>query len=248
MGRLLFPRLLAAACLLPITAAATSAAWNVPGSWDNGVGMWDASTNLMTETAPGSGVFNASLTGLTANAFFEFKVVEDGSFAVAYPPANSWAFADGNGDLTVTFDTNAAGSNWSPQTHRISVSNDVTTVHAVGNFMEAAGGAGNWNPSDPAFQMSPLGGGLYSLAATISTPGTYEFKSTKGDWGGQWGGDGRSVNSSTVFFTTTSAGQAVNFYTDTALGAVRVEVIPEPSAALLGLVTLGLGLARRRRV
>jgi hypothetical protein len=91
--------------------------------------------------------------------------------------------------------------------------------------VEAAGGLANWDPADATFAMTDQGGGLWSVDATIASPGTYEFKVVAdGDangWAYQWGGDGRNVNGSNVQFFTVAANQGVTFELDLSKGAIR---------------------------
>ena len=250
---------------VPTWCSIAQATLAVPGAYqteNGGATDWDPPTApTMTETPPASGIHTLNLSGLAgsgAGTRYPFKILDDqGSPPAAWgdpelTPIDGWFLTDASGNASISIDTNAYSDGFQPATNRVTVSTDAAVIanfHAVGNWMNEAGGAGDWNPGDPMFAMSNLGGGLYGLDATISTPGAYEYKATKGDWDGQWGTNGRNINAGTWLFTTTEPGQAVRFRLDIGKGAISVEVVPEPASALLAcMACLGtIGVLRGRK-
>jgi hypothetical protein len=251
---------LVACCLTP-------AAWAdlaVPGAYQvaNGGGSdWDPPTApIMTETPPASGIFALDLVGLSgagAGSYFQFKILDDEGTPPAnwgdpeLTPTNSWFLTDAGGNASISIDTNVYSDGFAPATNRVAVSTDVAEsvgFFATGSWMDEAGGSGDWINNDPMFQLADLGGGLWGVDVTISTPGNYEWKATKGDWDGQWGTNGRNANASTWFFDTTVANQPVTFLLDLGQGAISLATIPEPTTVLLaGLgCLLAWGAGRRR--
>jgi len=55
-----------------------------------------------------------------------------------------------------------------------------------------AGDFNAWNPGDPAYQMSDLGGGIYGLTLALGPDERHEFKITDGTWGDAWPESGNS--------------------------------------------------------
>jgi hypothetical protein len=224
-------------------AATATAAFVVPGSYTTP--MWDPPTApTMLETSAGSGIFNHYVTGLNNGVIEEFKILEDTDNNPVWgdaeiTPDNVRLYGDADGDATITY---VPGSG-------VWVDSDGIPLQVVGNFMVAAGGVGDWNPTDPAFAMTSQGGGLYTFEATIATPSTYEFKATDGSgWDHQVGTDGFRRNASTFFFSTTQINENVRFFVDIAGREIGVVSIPEPCAiSLLGFVIPGLAATRRVR-
>ena len=73
---------------------------------------WNAGGNVMTQTAPGSGVWVETFTGLGASARHEFKIT-DGTWNNAWPGSgNSWLYADGSGNVTITYNANTCADGW----------------------------------------------------------------------------------------------------------------------------------------
>jgi hypothetical protein len=95
--------------------------------------------------------------------------------------------------------------------------------------------------------MTSQGAGLYTFDATITTPGSYQFKATDGTgWNYQVGPDGFGSNASTFAFSTTSPNEAITMFIDVANGRVGVMTIPEPSAVLLVSFVVSAAAATRR--
>jgi hypothetical protein len=252
--------------VLPAWNSFSKATLFVPGSYqtENGGGSdWDPPTApAMTESPPASGTYSLNLVGLAgagAGSSFEFKILDDEGTPPANwgdpeltPGPNSWFLTDAGGNASISIDTNTASDGFAPSTNRVTVSTDAAEIagfYPTGNWMDEAGGAGDWNPGDPMFQMSHLGDGLWATDVTISTVGNYEWKATKGDFGGQWGTDGRNVNASTWIFSTTKPDEQVRFVLDIGKGAISLQIIPEPVTALLaGWAMCALtGLVRCRK-
>lgn len=205
----------------------------------------DSPADDMTETAPGSGVWVKSYSGLDADSRHEFKITDGNGWDTNFPSANSWIFADSSGDLTITYDTNVYGDGWVPDTERLGVTVDPGAWTAVGSFQGAVGGS-DWTNDDATTTMVSEGGGIYSFDAYPGA-GDWEWKAVMtGTWDAI-GGDGRTINAANVPFTLGEdefARLSVNAFDGTVM--TQVLPIPEPtSLAFLGLG--GLTLLRRRR-
>ena len=191
---------------------------------------------MMTETAPGSGVFDLALPTTSAGRH-EFKVT-DGTWGWSHPGPNSWLFTDANGDVTITFNSNVVNDGWAPDINRLGLNVDPGTWTAVGSFQ-------GWDNASPATAMAPVGGGVYMFdtASMALGAGTYEWKAVvTGSWDSiSW--DARSVNTANMQFTLDAMNTSAELYVDAFTGVVKVEYIPEP-ASLLGLALLAL--IRRR--
>ena len=202
---------------------------------------WNAAGNVMTETSPGSGIWQATLNMTTGR--HEFKVTE-GDWSWNVPGSgNSWLYTDGSGNVTITYDTNPYADGWTPASGRIGVNIDPGTWTAVGDWE-------GWNNANPATAMTALGGDIYELSYSIATAGWYQYKAVDtGSWDAI-GADSRSVNASTYWFQTTDPNQTVDFYVNALNGTIKVDVeaVPEPaSVALMGLGGLALLAIRKRK-
>lgn len=240
---------LLAASLLP---AASHGALVIAGSLQDELGNpadWDPPNSTLIMTDAGGGLHTYTVAGgaLTTGTFYEFKVLDDGGT----PPANwgdpevvnqnTMIYGSPNA-IPITVDTTQTNGSGGAV---VWVGSDSIPLQVVGDFMDEAGGAGDWNPSDPTFAMTNGGGGYYSFTTNISTPGSYQFKATDGTgWNYQVGPDGFTNNAGTAAFTTTAPGEEVTFFIDTVRG--QIGVVPESSIALLGAFG-GLALLRRRR-
>ncbi len=180
---------------------------------------WDPffSTLLMAESG---GVHTATAINLLDGTAYSFEIFDDGGT----PPAEATdpkvtanvltLFGDTDGAATITVNTNSLNNKGTPVAW---VNFDSAPLHVVGDFMDEAGGVGDWNPSDPAFAMTPMGNGLYTFQATISTPGNYQFKATFGNgWGDQVGQDGFNDNAISRGFNTFAVNEVVTLFVDLA--------------------------------
>ncbi len=223
-------------CVMSVAASAgTIAAPFVAGSFQG----WDPGANAMTETAPGSDIWTATFT-VGAGERHEFKIT-DGTWGLAVPGANSWCYADGSGNIVITYDGNTYADGWSTSVDRIGLNVDPASWTIAGSF----GGEGlpDWDNAGVGMQMAAQGGGIYKLTQTLSD-GTYYWKGVvTGSWDAI-GPDSRSINSGNAELVVTGT-QVVDFYVDALNGTLKAEIVPEPATMLL----LGLGsvLAIRRK-
>jgi hypothetical protein len=198
---------------------------------------WSATGNVMTETSPGSGIWQVALTGVAAGRH-EFKITE-GDWSWNYPGPNSWLYAPGDGNITITYDSNTYADGWSTTTQRIGLSADPGSWTAVGDFQ-------GWNNGDPTTAMTALGGGIYEY--TLTTAGSWNWKAVvTGSWD-SISSDNRSVGTANWSFNVNS-GEAANLYVDALKGVAMVEIVavPEPSTVAMSLSGLAALLVFRRR-
>lgn len=197
---------------------------------------WDPGLNPMTETGVGTGIWEFSISGLAADQYQQFKIT-DGTWDENKPAANSWYYADGSGDVTVSFDTNFYADGWLSEQFRIGLSTDPGTWSLVGDH-------NGWNNADPTQVMTDDGGGIYSLTQTFAA-GDYNLKPVvTGSWDGI-GTEARSIDAWNYWLSLPSASE-VTVSVDAFSGTMKVDVIPEPATMAL-LAMGGLGLLRRKR-
>ncbi len=178
---------------------------------------WDPAANPMVETFPGSGIYEITFTWLDPGGRYEFKIT-DGTWTNSIPSSNSWLYADPNGTITITYDSNLYDDGWSPTYDRIGLSTDPGSWTAAGSFQ-------GWNNADPNSAMVPMGDGLYVLELTGLDPLCYLWKPVvTGTWDSiSW--DGRSINTANMEFCPDLASDTVQLWVDAYTGTVRVDVI-----------------------
>ncbi len=197
--------------------------WCVAGSFQ---GWNNASTPLYDDGTNGDlvakdGVFSLDVT-IPNTGDYEWKAVECGNWGVTRPAANSWfTTTTANQAVKFTIDTRDhsgdAGAILLPGWDIVNVWGDTlpTSFTAVGSFQ-------GWNNSDPATLLTPAGNGVYRLAYTIATAGSYIGKiASTGAWRA-FGADGRSMDAANVNFTTTLDSQVVIFILDTNTGRLTI--------------------------
>lgn len=194
---------------------------------------WDPGADAMIETAPGSGIYVATFTGMDSGSRQEFKIT-DGTWDNTIPNSNSWLFADLAGEITITYDSNTYDDGWSPTFDRIALSTDPGTWTAVGSF-------GTWDNADPAQAMTDMGDGLYMYEATGLVAACYVWKPVvTGSWDSiSW--DGRSINTANMEFCVSSPEDIAALWVDSFSGTVMVDVQYDCFGDLDGDKTVGLG-------
>jgi glycosidase len=204
--------------------------WCVAGGFNG----WDNSSLPLNDSGlggdlfAGDGIYSRDQVVSDAGRY-EFKVVECGNWDTAFPAQNSWFYTSSAGQaVKFTFDTNDhsgdAGATMFPSANIVNVWGDTLPVSftAVGDFQ-------GWNNLDPATQLLHEGRGVYRLAYSIPTPGSYIGKVTvTASWDG-YGGDGRSIDAWNLAFTTDFPNEIVVFLLDTRTG--RLTVTPNNSSS-----------------
>lgn len=202
-------------CLCVITTTIYADIDSQPYIASDNINGWSPSATAMTETAPGSGIWTYTRTGLESGFWEEFKIT-DGSWDTSYPTGNSWYEADANGEVTITFDTNTYSDGWLPAQYRIGVSTEPGEWSLVGNYLSALGRT-DWVNDDPTQTMTLLTDGVYYITQTLPAGG-YDFKPTQtGTWNAI-GTDGRSVDASNYTLGLASSSEVtvyVNAYDGT---------------------------------
>jgi hypothetical protein len=233
-------------CMLALPASRLQAGLVIAGSFQG----WNPPDGVVMND-DGGGLYSATIAGLNPGDNHEFKILDD----AGNPPANwgapewtlsnNWFRVEGDGSVTIRVNTNigAPGEN----NLNVGISSGGWTPQLVGDFMEAAGGAGNWNPSDASFNMTNVGGNQWQHIMTIANPGTYFIKVTDGSgWDRQFGSNGFHNNPDSFSFTTLVANEQVIVNFDSLNPSFSV--VPEPASSMLvaaGLVVTSL--VRRRR-
>lgn len=192
------------------------------------VADWDPTQSSLIFSRAGS-VYNVSAHNLQYGEVYDMNIVTDRGL----PPVDLHdpivagglrSFGDGDGSITLTADISLTNNTGHPV---VWIDTDTAPLQVVGNFMDEAGGAEDWDPANPAFAMTPLGQGRYVYEATIRTAGGYVFKTSFGDgWSHQVGTDGFNNNALPLAFNTTSQNQLVRLFVD--LRAQQLEAWVNP--------------------
>ncbi|MBK8989097.1 MAG: pullulanase-type alpha-1,6-glucosidase [Chloroflexi bacterium] len=205
--------------------------WCVAGDFqgwnNNSTPIYDDGSN--GDLIAGDGVYSLDVILPTAGRQ-EFKAVECGVWANAFPSDNAWLVtANDSQTVKLTFDTNNysanAGAVFLPQQNIVNVWGDTlpTSFTAVGPWQ-------GWNNTAVTTTLSDIGSGIYRLAYEFANAGSYEAKIVQtGSWDNQFGTDGRNKNAPTIPFSTTGANQTVIFLLDVVAG--RVSITPNGSSA-----------------
>jgi hypothetical protein len=178
----------------------------------------------MTETVPGNRIWTKLISGLLAGSRQEFKVT-DGTWTHNLPAANSWFYADPNGECLVTYDSNFYSDGWAPARDRLGLSADPGAWNAPGDYVTGLGGL-NWTNNDPHSAMVPQGGGVHKLTFTGVPAGNHVWKAVvSGTWDSiSW--DTRSVNTQNMAFTIGAPTDTVDLWVNNAIGVVKFDVTP----------------------
>lgn len=205
-------------CLFAAAAAASNVTQAqipvIAGSFQG----WVAETGVVM-TEGDSGIFQATITGLTAGDFHEFKILSADALPAdwgdpQWTATNNWFKVDPMGSVTIKLDTNIGMTGENNQNVGTSSSN--WTPQLVGNFMDEAGGSADWVNPDPLFDMNYVGGTLWFKTINVSNPGSYLCKLvTEGLWNRQFNVRGYADLFAEDFsFETTLPNQEVVFFFD----------------------------------
>lgn len=183
---------------------------------------WDPTSDPMTETSPGSNIWERTYAGLAPGSRHEFKITNglpwDDPNHVSWPIYNSWCFADSTGEVLITYDGNVYGDGRFPVTHRLPLPDycDPGTWTAVGDFQ-------GWDPSNPQTGMWPYGDDAYTYVCTGLAPGTHYWKAAiTGTWDSiSW--DARSVSTADMPFEINSETDILFLEVYPLEGTVRLE-------------------------
>lgn len=255
MKRTTFLAALSAVLALSSTAPLVHAAYVIAGELQTEQGDasdWDPTGSSLIMSDIGGGLFSVSAHNLVLGQAYDFKVVDDEGAPPAewgnpeITPNQLTVWGDADGSIEITVDTNVINNIGQFATW---INFDNGPLQVVGDFMDEAGGAGDWNPADPAFLMTPQGNGYYTYNAVISTPGIYQFKASFGmGWDDQVGTEGFNNNAITKGFDILVPNQAIVMYVDLANRQLGVINVPEPSTLLLGGVSAIVALSPRRKI
>lgn len=160
-------------------------------------------------------------------------------------PSDTWTYADGAGNASLTLDTNTYNDGWSPASNRLYASNIPHSSWTVtGGFLGTIGGS-DWDNGSPQGLMS-FNGSYFTWSAIIPD-GTYDFKIVgTGSWDSISVARSTAENAPNDQFTTGGGLNYVRVEVDPANGRSRVYVAPAPgTAAFVGIAGV-LGLRRRR--
>lgn len=177
---------------------------------------WDPGAIAMTETAPESGIWTYTISGLSPGQYQQFKITP-GDWSTTAPSANSWYNADATGQVTITFNSNVVSDGWLPAQYRVGVSTEPGSWSLVGDF-------NGWNNADPTQVMTSLGGGFYAITETFAA-GTYNLKPTHTGMWDAVGTDGRSIDAKNYALSLASESE-VTVYVDAFNGTMGIGNVP----------------------
>ncbi|MDY0125139.1 MAG: alpha amylase N-terminal ig-like domain-containing protein, partial [Anaerolineaceae bacterium] len=200
--------------------------WCVAGGFngwaEGGNPLFDDGTN--GDLLGGDGIFSADIT-IATEGRYEFKVTNC-TWGLSYPSANSWLNTTEDSQVVkVTFDTNDhsadAGLQMVPAVNIVHAWDSSSDFTAVGSFQ-------GWNNANPATAMTSFDRGLYGIIVQVELAGTYDYKAVvTGSWD-SIGLDNRSINATTIPFTTTTDGDYVIALLDYRSGRTGVFPAPPP--------------------
>jgi hypothetical protein len=179
---------------------------------------WSADAgNLLTLSG---GVWSGDVISPMAAGYYEGKIAV-ADWSESYPGSNQPVFVTGPGDIVHwTFDTNAHGDGWLPDTD-IAFNDHAVAPGMTFEVIGAAPETGAWNTGVAA----TLNGDIWGVEIVIGTAGSYEVKFRKtGDWGINVGADGYGTNSANATYTTTMDNEPVLFEFNQATGRMRITV------------------------
>jgi glycosidase len=183
---------------------------NVAGSFEESIGgsNWtnnDPLTDMSDANSDGVWRFVATLP-VAGN--YEYKIVENGDWGLAFPADNVVFSADAGEEVRWFYDEND---------HYVSDSTRHAVAAVAGNFASAIGGA-DWSPDNlRTWMKDPDGDGVYTFMATIPE-GNYEYKVALDEgWAVAFPADN-------VAFTVPAGGDDVTFYYDSSDNDVWHEV------------------------
>jgi len=160
---------------------------------------WDPASDPMTETAPGSNIWERTYAGLVPGGRYEFKITNGLAWNdpdhFNWPTFNSWCFADQSGAVLITYDDNVYSDGRLPAIRRLPLPDycDPETWTAVGDFQ-------GWDPSNPATAMWPMGDNAYTYVTTGLSPGTHWWKAVVACTWDSISWDSRSVTAADMPF------------------------------------------------
>jgi pullulanase-type alpha-1,6-glucosidase len=206
--------------LMPIAGAAAAplrspAQVNVAGSFEESIGgsNWsnnDPLTNMSDSNGDGVWQFVATLPNA---ANYEYKIVENGDWGLAFPADNVAFSVDAGEEVRWLYDEGD---------HFVSDTTRHLVAAAVGNFAGAIGGA-NWAPDNLRTWMKDGDGdGVYTFSAALPE-GSYEYKVALNQ---SWD---VSFPASNVAFSVPAGGAEVTFYFDGATNEVWEEIGGAPA-------------------
>ncbi len=192
---------------------------------------WNPTSTPMVNA--GGGKWTYTVTGQAPGARVEFKITNGLDWSAPghknFPGANSWAYCDENGSVTITYDSNYYNDGWSPYRDRLGLDVPVGEWGVPGNHGSEFGGS-DWANGSPAILLDPTGDPhVYSKSFTNIPPANYEFKFTKfGTWDSiSW--DARSVGTANWAYSIADATEVITFTVDNFHGRVKYEIVATPT-------------------